>query len=190
MKNFQPGGLRNRKDDIGGRPRSDADNYAPKKRFDGGQRDGGAQRFGGGDRAPRFNDRDKADVKLYAAVCTTCGKSCEVPFRPDGSKPVLCRDCFATKNASPTNMNTERERFTPNELKGRQQERTFANTPKTINIPTISKADFELLTKQLGVLEIKVNQILDLIKASEKLVSALPIVASLVQEETEKKAVE
>ncbi len=36
-------------------------------------------------------DRDKP---LYKAVCSECGKSCEVPFRPSGDKPVFCSDCF------------------------------------------------------------------------------------------------
>lgn len=177
MKNFQPGGLRNRRDDIGGRPRSDADKYAPKKRFDG-NRDGGAPRFGGGDRAPRFNDRDKADVKLYSAICTTCGKSCEVPFRPDGSKPVLCKECFANKNASPTNMSNSRERFTPNEQRGHKPERTFNDKPRTEGTTSVSKAEYELVIKQLGAVEVKINQILELIKASEKLVEALPVVST------------
>jgi CxxC-x17-CxxC domain-containing protein len=39
-------------------------------------------------------DRDKP---LYKAVCSECGKSCEVPFRPSGDKPVFCSDCFNKK---------------------------------------------------------------------------------------------
>jgi len=40
-----------------------------------------------------FN-RDSTDRPMFQAVCAECGKSCEVPFKPTGSKPVLCRDCF------------------------------------------------------------------------------------------------
>ena len=36
------------------------------------------------------NDRPQ----MHQATCEQCGKSCEVPFRPTGSKPVYCRDCF------------------------------------------------------------------------------------------------
>jgi len=39
-------------------------------------------RFGG---APR---------EMHKATCADCGKECEVPFKPDGSKPVYCRDCY------------------------------------------------------------------------------------------------
>jgi CxxC-x17-CxxC domain-containing protein len=31
---------------------------------------------------------------MYPATCGECGKSCQVPFRPSGDKPVLCSDCF------------------------------------------------------------------------------------------------
>ncbi len=170
MKNFEPGGLRNRKPDLGGRPFSDAGKYAPKKRFEGS----GRPSFG--NNRPSFsNDREKKDVTLYNATCTTCGKSCEVPFRPDGKKPVLCRDCFAAKNEAPTNSNTTRDRFTPNEMVGRTMERP---SPAAFIPP-----DYKLLVKQLGAVEEKVNQILALIKASEKLVEALPIVGTKPVEE-------
>jgi CxxC-x17-CxxC domain-containing protein len=168
MKNFQPGGLRNRKPDLGGRPASDAGNYAPKKRFDGGKPSFGSKP-GYGNKPSFGGDRDKKDVTLYNATCTTCGKSCEVPFRPDGKKPVLCRDCFAAKNESPTNMSAHRDRFTPNEMVGRKFEQPAS--PRTVLSP-----DYQLLVKQLGVVEDKVNQILALIKASEQLVAALPVV--------------
>ncbi len=35
-------------------------------------------------------------TKLYKAECSNCHKECEVPFRPNGMKPVFCRDCFNT----------------------------------------------------------------------------------------------
>jgi len=31
---------------------------------------------------------------MHKAVCSNCGKDCEVPFVPTGSKPVYCSDCF------------------------------------------------------------------------------------------------
>ncbi len=46
---------------------------------------------------PHFGDSQP--VKLHSAVCTTCHKNCEVPFRPNGDKPVYCRDCFAGRAA-------------------------------------------------------------------------------------------
>ncbi len=33
--------------------------------------------------------------EMHKAVCAECKQDCEVPFKPSGDKPVLCRDCFA-----------------------------------------------------------------------------------------------
>jgi len=32
--------------------------------------------------------------QMYDAVCAGCGKDCQVPFAPTGSKPVYCGECF------------------------------------------------------------------------------------------------
>jgi len=49
------------------------------------------RKFGGRD-SRRSNFSDK---KMYEAICTECGKDCEVPFRPTGDKPVYCSECFS-----------------------------------------------------------------------------------------------
>lgn len=40
---------------------------------------------------------DRGDRQMYKATCDECGRSCEVPFRPSGDKPVYCNDCFGDK---------------------------------------------------------------------------------------------
>jgi CxxC-x17-CxxC domain-containing protein len=32
--------------------------------------------------------------RLQKANCSACGKSIRVPFRPEGLKPVYCRECL------------------------------------------------------------------------------------------------
>ncbi|MEK7659739.1 MAG: CxxC-x17-CxxC domain-containing protein [Patescibacteria group bacterium] len=83
---------------------------------------GGGNRFGGGGR-PRFNgpgsghsdghkkswgDNRSGDgpVTMHQAICSNCGNTCEVPFRPVEGKPVYCKDCFSKKGGS-----TDGERF-------------------------------------------------------------------------------
>ena len=39
----------------------------------------------------RFGD---APREMHKATCADCGKECEVPFKPDGSRPVYCQDCY------------------------------------------------------------------------------------------------
>jgi CxxC-x17-CxxC domain-containing protein len=54
-------------------------------------------RFGG---KRDFRDRNK---EMFKTTCSNCGKACEVPFRPTGSKPVYCNDCFAKMRNSGQN---------------------------------------------------------------------------------------
>ncbi len=44
-------------------------------------------------RNARSGDKSEAFPK-FDAVCSNCGKRCQVPFRPDSGKPVYCKDCF------------------------------------------------------------------------------------------------
>lgn len=43
---------------------------------------GGFRQFGFGPR------------QMHAATCTECGQKVELPFKPDGRRPVFCRECF------------------------------------------------------------------------------------------------
>lgn len=68
---------------------------------------GGRSKFGaksgarGGFGKPQrggFSDRGGRDFErptMHKAICSDCGNSCEVPFRPTGGKPVLCSSCFS-----------------------------------------------------------------------------------------------
>lgn len=79
---------------------------------------GGGKRFGGNKGGSRFgaksfgkpsfdrksySDRgdsrggERRDIEMHDATCSECQKSCQVPFRPTGEKPVYCRDCFGSK---------------------------------------------------------------------------------------------
>jgi len=180
MKNFQPGGLRNRRDDIGGRPHGDVANYAPKNRLHNDRASHGKKPNYAHDGA--FNQKNRAprEVKLFSATCTVCGRPCEVPFRPDGVKPVLCRDCFSQKNASPTNITGNPDRFTQNEKRGHRSTATFG-TPSAPQ--GISSVEYVSVLEQLAKVEEKVSQILALITASEKLIVELPAIHVTAPEE-------
>ena len=32
--------------------------------------------------------------EMHKVTCGDCGKETEVPFKPDGTRPVYCRDCY------------------------------------------------------------------------------------------------
>lgn len=40
------------------------------------------------------NDRSYGHREMFQAICSNCGNSCEVPFKPTGSKPIYCNNCF------------------------------------------------------------------------------------------------
>jgi len=69
-----------------------------RNRSGGGNRNFGRSRF--------TNDRQE----MYSATCANCGKQCEVPFRPTGNKPVLCRECFQN-NRNSDSRRPERRSF-------------------------------------------------------------------------------
>ena len=55
----------------------------------------GGNRFGGGRR-----DFNRGPTEMFNTTCSNCGKVCQVPFKPTGSKPVFCSDCFRKNNES------------------------------------------------------------------------------------------
>ena len=34
--------------------------------------------------------------EMHPAVCATCGKDTQVPFKPRGDRPVYCSDCYTS----------------------------------------------------------------------------------------------
>jgi len=64
------------------------ENESPRKY----SKERGDRKFRSGDSRKRsFDDRDSA---VHSAVCDSCGKDCEVPFRPTKGKPIYCDKCF------------------------------------------------------------------------------------------------
>ena len=78
----------------------------------------GKPSFGGrgGDRA----GADKPD--MHKATCNTCGNSCQVPFKPNGKKPVFCSNCFVRDDKAPSRRSDASPRF---ERGGGDEKRMF-----------------------------------------------------------------
>lgn len=58
---------------------------------------GGKKFASNGPWKPKFSPQGAGDYvkpELFPATCNNCGNACEVPFKPNGRKPVYCRDCF------------------------------------------------------------------------------------------------
>jgi CxxC-x17-CxxC domain-containing protein len=41
--------------------------------------------------------RERPPREMFEAVCSNCGKTASVPFRPTSGKPVYCDDCFSRR---------------------------------------------------------------------------------------------
>ncbi|MFA5357840.1 MAG: CxxC-x17-CxxC domain-containing protein [archaeon] len=41
-----------------------------------------------------MDGRDSFGREMHKVKCSDCGKETEVPFKPDGTRPVYCRDCY------------------------------------------------------------------------------------------------
>ncbi len=71
---------------------SNMGNFNGKKKFGGGRKFLSNNR--GGD------ERDSGGPTMHKATCHECGKDCEVPFRPTGSRPIFCSICFDKQGGS------------------------------------------------------------------------------------------
>ena len=108
----------------------------------GGFRKGGFKKpFGGGYKGG--NREDRGPVTMHKATCASCGKTCEVPFRPSDGKPVYCRDCFAGRSA----------------MGG---ERSFRKDPRTFTpsfTPSAAPANNSDLKKQIETMNVKLDKL-------------------------------
>lgn len=56
--------------------------------------------------------RDHADrPELHKAECSSCHAVCEVPFRPNGKKPIFCQNCFKRDDARPERGSFQRTSY-------------------------------------------------------------------------------
>ncbi len=56
----------------------------------GGYSSGGGSSYGGS----RSGGYERGPREMFSATCSNCGREAQVPFKPSGSKPVYCSDCF------------------------------------------------------------------------------------------------
>ena len=62
-------------------------------------------KFGGRSKGAGFRDKGFSKSGMHKATCSECGKSCTVPFKPTGSKPIFCSNCFEKQGKSDFSKN-------------------------------------------------------------------------------------
>lgn len=119
---------------------------------------GGGRSFGGGD---RYNNGRSDRPQMYPATCSNCGNACEVPFKPTGSKPVLCNNCFRASGGP--DRRDDRPRFDKPRFEKRHEDRFFDNTQGR---PT--QAATPQYKEQFESLNYKLDKILNILKAASE----------------------
>lgn len=110
-------------------------------------------RFGGGQR----------DRELFNATCANCGTQCQVPFRPNGTKPVFCKNCFVRPEGdAPRNFDRRDERPRRDDRRERSERPSFAPTPR---VAPDTRIDDVLRT--VSVLSQKLDSVIDLIRRQQ-----------------------
>ncbi len=125
----------------------------------GNDRSGGSRYGGGGYRRDSGNrrdfggDRDRGPKEMFKTVCDECGKSCEVPFRPSGDKPVYCSDCFNERNERGDSGRNERR-----DDRSERPERETRSAPA-------NNAGNDKIMEQLASLNMKFEKLLTVLEA-------------------------
>ncbi len=154
--------------------------------FGGGRREGGRPSFS----SKSWGDKrggGGASVSMHKAVCSECGKTCEVPFKPTGDKPVYCKECFGEKK----NVGFREERAPKREY---ASDRSPARATQESNVGSNDTK------KQLDALNAKLDRLIQTVEGmsrikapqtaeAPKLVKTVKPVAKISPKKTEKKVV-
>jgi CxxC-x17-CxxC domain-containing protein len=69
-------------------------------------------------------------VRLYEDICWECGKRTQLNFKPDGERPVFCKDCLAKKNQGSGQAVVDRARKTVSAPRPANNSRKFSPTTR------------------------------------------------------------
>lgn len=75
-----------------------------------------------------YSGNSSGNKVLTRATCSSCGDSCQVPFKPLPGKPVLCNNCFRTKDSNfKDNTNSRASRYEESDRRGYNSEPKSSN---------------------------------------------------------------
>lgn len=95
-------------------------------------------------------DRKEGRTDMHPATCATCGRACEVPFRPTGDRPVYCRDCFGKKSGNTGGG----DRFSKKEF----------TAPVSIKPQSENRGGGDNVTRQLELVNAKLERLIQVVE--------------------------
>lgn len=119
---------------------------------------GGGRGFGGG--RPQRNDGPR---EMFKTVCSSCGKECEVPFKPTNGKPVYCSECF--DRISPRTDRPERSD------RNDKRSLSFQDRPRREDRPQTPRVDYG---QQFEMLNSKMDKLIELLTPKAEVVAEKP----------------
>lgn len=124
-----------------------------KKAHNFGKRDfGGRAGFASKRMSPFGGHSSDRSNESHQTICDGCHKPCEVPFIPNGKKPVYCRNCYKGKD---TTASFTRQSF---------------SRPTEFNADDVGSGD---LKKQFTILNTKLNRLISAIEAQTRVLSSV-----------------
>ena len=150
MKDFKKGGF------GGGR----SGGFNDRKPFGGKPSFGGKPDFKKSWDKPRGGSDDRP---MFDAVCSNCGKACQVPFRPSGGKEVFCNDCFGKMKGDETFERGDRN--DRHDSRGGFQDRA----PRA---PQGGGQNLDAVVRQLQVVASKLDQLISMTASNAKSATA------------------
>ncbi|MFA5130356.1 MAG: CxxC-x17-CxxC domain-containing protein [Patescibacteria group bacterium] len=102
-------------------------------------------------------DRDSRDREriMFKATCAECNSACEVPFKPNGSKPVLCSNCF---------KRDDKPRFGNNDRGGSRDD--FSRKPAFDRPTAAPTVNLSKLEEQVRTMNVKLDAVLKALKVN------------------------
>jgi len=147
-----------------------------RKPHGSGGRDGGRFNNGGQNRPsfekPAYSRPDgfrREDSQKFPGICSSCGKACELPFRPNGRKPVYCSACFDTHRETPVNNGSFQRREAP--------VRSFE--------PRTSEWGIGDLKQQVGAMNTKIDSMLRILETMSRPSEPIEITKKIVPSKTD-----
>ena len=137
-------------------------------------------RFSGRSGSGGFGGRNSGRPTMHKAICSKCGKDCEVPFKPTGDKPIFCSECFRSEGNNEQRRSGGRDSRRPSFGDKRMYEATCAECGVKCEVPFKPRGDKPVLCsdcfskensnrssyqskKELEIIETKLDKILELL---------------------------